>query len=118
MPARQPSPPYAQRDTAGWVSKSKQFLVPEGALTLVLMPSLFQVQAGTLDLDDLVLKPGFRRSQEMQRLLSEIHNAKTNDALGAVVEGLRATIGELGRPKTRRLIRDPNTGKAEGMVEE
>lgn len=52
-----PSPPYAQKDTDGWVEKTTSFLVPEGAATLVLMPSLFQAKAGTFDLDNLVLKP-------------------------------------------------------------
>lgn len=52
-----PSPPYTQKDTAGWVEKSTSFLVPEGAATLVLMPSMFQAKAGTFDLDNLVLKP-------------------------------------------------------------
>ncbi|MEO8614702.1 MAG: cellulase family glycosylhydrolase, partial [Luteolibacter sp.] len=52
-----PSPPYSQRDTSGWVEKSTSFLVPDGAATLVMMPSLFQVTAGTYDLDNLVLKP-------------------------------------------------------------
>lgn len=52
-----PSPPYTQKDTGGWVEKRKSFLVPDGALTLVMMPSLFQVEAGTLDLDDFTLKP-------------------------------------------------------------
>jgi len=52
-----PSPPYSQKDTAGWIERSTQFLVPDGALTLVLMPTLFQVRTGTFDLDDLVMKP-------------------------------------------------------------
>lgn len=52
-----PSPAYTQRDTNGWVEKSKDFLVPENAATLVIMPALFNVQAGTFELDDLVLKP-------------------------------------------------------------
>lgn len=52
-----PSPPYSQRDTNGWVEKSTSFLVPEGAVSLIIMPSLFQVNAGTFDLDNLVLKP-------------------------------------------------------------
>jgi endoglucanase len=55
--AAKPSPPYAQKDTEGWVEKSTSFLVPEGAATLVLMPSLFQAAAGTYDLDNFVLKP-------------------------------------------------------------
>jgi hypothetical protein len=46
----------ASKNTAGWVEKSKAFLVPEGARTLVIMPTLFQVTTGTLDLDDLSLK--------------------------------------------------------------
>lgn len=53
----QPSPAYSQKDSKDWVAKSTSFLVPKDALTLVLMPSLFQVQAGTFDLDDFVLKP-------------------------------------------------------------
>ncbi|MFH5804226.1 glycoside hydrolase family 5 protein [Alienimonas sp. DA493] len=52
-----PSPAYTQKDTDGWVEKTKRFLVPEEALTLVLMPCLFEAKAGTFDLDDLVLKP-------------------------------------------------------------
>ncbi len=51
-----PGPSYTQRDTPGWVSRSTRFLVPEEALTLVMMPSLFQVQSGVFDLDDLSLK--------------------------------------------------------------
>lgn len=53
----QPSPAYSQKDSKDWVAKSTSFLVPPEALTLVLMPSLFQVNAGTFDLDDFVLKP-------------------------------------------------------------
>ena len=52
-----PSPPYTRSNTKGWVERSVKFLVPEGALTLDFMPSLFQVKAGTLDLDDVVLIP-------------------------------------------------------------
>ncbi|WP_269539020.1 glycoside hydrolase family 5 protein [Cerasicoccus fimbriatus] len=52
-----PSPSYSQKDTQGWVEKSKDFLVPENAATLVLMPALFNVKAGTYELDDFVLKP-------------------------------------------------------------
>lgn len=54
---QKPSPPYAQKDTGGWVDRSTSFLVPEEAVTLVLMPSLFNVKAGTFDLDELVLRP-------------------------------------------------------------
>ncbi|MEI6337127.1 MAG: cellulase family glycosylhydrolase, partial [Verrucomicrobiota bacterium] len=52
-----PGASYTQKDTKGWVDKSTRFLVPEGAVTLVLMPALFQVQSGTFDLDNLALKP-------------------------------------------------------------
>ena len=55
--ADKPGPSYTQRDTDGWVEKSTRFLVPEEAVTLVMMPSLFQVAAGTFDLDDLKLAP-------------------------------------------------------------
>lgn len=51
-----PGPSYAQRDTQGWVERSTRFLVPPEALTLVVMPCLFQVKAGTYDLDDLAIK--------------------------------------------------------------
>jgi hypothetical protein len=54
--ATKPGPSYAQRDTQGWVEKSTRFLVPPEALTLIAMPCLFQVKAGTYDLDDLALK--------------------------------------------------------------
>lgn len=52
-----PSPAAASKNTDGWVEKSKSFLVPDGALSLVLMPALFQVESGTFDLDNLSLKP-------------------------------------------------------------
>ncbi len=53
----QPSPAYQQKDTLGWTEVTKSFLVPEGAVSLALMPSLFQVRAGTFDLDNLTLRP-------------------------------------------------------------
>jgi hypothetical protein len=37
--------------------------------------------------------------REMQRMLSEIEKAKTGDALTATMEGLRAMMEQLGRPK-------------------
>jgi nucleoid-associated protein YgaU len=52
-----PSPPYTRNNTQGWVEKKTAFLVPEGAVSLEFIPSLFQVQKGTLDIDDLVLRP-------------------------------------------------------------
>ncbi|MFA6288010.1 MAG: cellulase family glycosylhydrolase [Opitutaceae bacterium] len=55
--AGSPSAPYTRRDTTGWAEKTARFLVPEGATTLKFMPALFQVQAGTMDLDDIVIRP-------------------------------------------------------------
>jgi hypothetical protein len=52
-----PSPPYGKGSTKGWVEKKTSFLVPAGATTLKFMPSLFQVAAGTMDLDDIVIRP-------------------------------------------------------------
>ncbi len=51
-----PSAPYSRKNTDGWVEKSTKFLVPEGARNLEFMPVLFQVETGTFDLDDIVLK--------------------------------------------------------------
>jgi endoglucanase len=55
--SHKPSPPNTRGNTEGWVEKKTQFLVPPGALTLVLMPALFQVERGTYDLDDLKFTP-------------------------------------------------------------
>lgn len=75
--SQKPPPAYSQKDTAGWVDRSHRFLVPEGALSVVMMPSLFQVEAGTFDLDDFVLKPADpapliaearKREQEIQAM--------------------------------------------------
>ncbi|MBK8094550.1 MAG: cellulase family glycosylhydrolase [Verrucomicrobiaceae bacterium] len=52
-----PKPPTSRKDTEGWVTRQTRFLVPEGAVTLELMPALFQVKSGTLELDDFVLTP-------------------------------------------------------------
>jgi endoglucanase len=52
-----PNPPYGKGTTKGWVEKKTSFLVPEGAKFLKLMPSLFQTASGTMDIDDIVIKP-------------------------------------------------------------
>ncbi len=54
--AQKPSPPYSRSNTKGWVAKTARFLIPEGAVQLEFMPSLFQVESGTFDLDDIALK--------------------------------------------------------------
>ena len=55
--SQKPSPPYTRSNTSGWVQRRVQFLVPAEALTLEFMPALFQVERGTFDLDDIILKP-------------------------------------------------------------
>ena len=51
-----PAAPYL-RNNSDWVEKKISFLVPAGATTLEFMPSLLQVETGTLDLDDVSLTP-------------------------------------------------------------
>ena len=52
-----PGAPNRGSDTAGWESREIAFLVPENARILKFMPSLLNVKAGTLDLDDVSLEP-------------------------------------------------------------
>ncbi|WFB34637.1 glycoside hydrolase family 5 protein [Kiritimatiellota bacterium B12222] len=54
---RSVSPPYTRRSTDGWREQSRQFLVSEDAVYLEFMPSLFNVKSGTMDLDDISMKP-------------------------------------------------------------
>lgn len=54
--AGSPPAPNTNKNSNGWVEKSVKFLVPDGAVFLEFMPSLLQVQSGTFDLDDIVLK--------------------------------------------------------------
>jgi len=56
LPAHLPTP-YFRKDTDGWQEEKVDLLVPPGAAVLKLMPSLFQVKAGALDLDDLAITP-------------------------------------------------------------
>jgi hypothetical protein len=51
-----PKAPSTRSNTDGWVQRSMRITVPEGARILKFMPSLFQVQSGTLDIDDVVLR--------------------------------------------------------------
>ena len=51
-----PKVPYSRKDTPGWEQKSVSFVVPEGATILKFMPSLFNVAAGTWDIDDIVIR--------------------------------------------------------------
>jgi hypothetical protein len=43
------------RDAGSWTDATETFNVPAGATRLVLMPSLFRVQAGTLDLAQITV---------------------------------------------------------------
>ena len=52
-----PPPVYGRGTSKGWVEKRTAFLVPEGARYLKIMPSLFRVRSGAMDLDDLALRP-------------------------------------------------------------
>ena len=52
-----PGAPNTRKSTDGWVDRKLAFVVPEGAVTLDLMPALFQVERGTFDLDNIALKP-------------------------------------------------------------
>ena len=54
---RNPPPAYSQKNTKDWRERSIEFLVPEGAAALAVMPSLFQVKSGLYEIEDLVLAP-------------------------------------------------------------
>ena len=49
----EPKPMIFSKTAADWTTITQECAVPEGATKLVLMPSLFQVQAGTLDLAEV-----------------------------------------------------------------
>ncbi len=48
-----PAAPYLRASTNGWREGKLRITVPDGAKTLEFMPALFQVERGTLDLDDI-----------------------------------------------------------------
>ena len=54
-----PSPVFSRGNTkdGAWQTRTTTFLVPEGAVTLDFMPSLFEVRSGTVDYDNIILKP-------------------------------------------------------------
>ena len=54
---RHPSPAYNQKNTKDWRERKIDFLVPEGAVGVAVMPSLFQVKAGLYEIEDMVLAP-------------------------------------------------------------
>jgi len=54
--AGSPAAPSTNKNSDGWVEKQIKFMVPEGAVILEMMPTLFRVTTGTFELDDIVLK--------------------------------------------------------------
>lgn len=44
------------KDTAGWVERKVAMPVPAGAVFLAIMPALFNVEAGTLDITEVSVK--------------------------------------------------------------
>lgn len=50
-----PGHPFFTGSSDGWKEKSLRFDVPSGATVFSLMPSLFQPESGTLDIDDIQL---------------------------------------------------------------
>lgn len=50
-------PSYHRNNTADWRVFTSRFLVPEGAVIVEFMPTLFRVRSGVFDLDDVVLRP-------------------------------------------------------------
>ena len=51
----EPGPVYTQKNTKGWKSREKSFLIPKDAAKLVVMPCLFMVKAGELEMKDVRL---------------------------------------------------------------
>ncbi|EIP99086.1 endoglucanase [Opitutaceae bacterium TAV1] len=50
-------PVWFGANTEGWKTPVTRFLVPPGATTLDFQPTMFNAAAGTLDLDDVILRP-------------------------------------------------------------
>lgn len=52
-----PAPFAFKGSSAGWVEKTVELTVPEGAASFEFFPALFFVPQGTLDIDDVVIAP-------------------------------------------------------------
>ena len=50
---KNPGPVYTQRNTQGWQDRETSFLVPPEAVTFVVMPCLFQVNSGEMEMKDV-----------------------------------------------------------------
>ncbi len=70
-----PSAPYSRKSIPEWQEKTVRFLVPEGATTFKFMPCLFNVEAGTFDLDDIRLTAAdpepLQAAREARRKMAE-----------------------------------------------
>jgi hypothetical protein len=56
--------------------------------------------------------------EQMNKLLSEIKEAKTNEALQSVMMGLHTVISEVGKPKVTKIIRDASGNMSEVRQEQ
>ena len=81
----------------------------ETAIQLKLLELQQKVEAPAAPMEQPDFTPMLK---EMQDMLGAIEKAKTNDALTSVVDGLRATMEQLNRPKM--IIKDAS-GKAIGI---
>ena len=52
-----PKAPTFNGTSKGWVARTQQFRVPEGAATLEMLFKLFEAESGQLDFDDILLTP-------------------------------------------------------------
>ncbi len=71
----QPAPdnPPLRGSSDGWLERSRLLIVPEGAAVLEFMPALFSVQAGALDIDDVVLRRATAEPYEVGPASPELH---------------------------------------------
>ena len=56
LPVAQPDPTHFWQDTRGWTRQTRSFLLPKGTRALAVLPALFRVAAGTMDIDDFSLR--------------------------------------------------------------
>ncbi|HSU69287.1 MAG TPA: glycoside hydrolase family 5 protein, partial [Tepidisphaeraceae bacterium] len=89
-----PKPPTFKGTSADWQSHSQQFKVPPGAATLQLMFTLFRVESGQLDFDDI-------------RLVS-VPVAPIEAAEGAAREKETRRIAALPKPKPQVPVPSPD----------
>jgi endoglucanase len=94
-----PGPSATGRDTNGWEARKMQFLVPDGASSVVFMPALFQATAGTFDLDDVQLK-----AIDAQPIITAAQTA-----LAAAVEASKKAFVPLEQPQPAKAPKELHT---------